>query len=116
MAKAKQLTIKDPTSGDTYTLEYTRESVRWMEDRDFSFRDMQTKPMTTLPELFAGAFHAHHRYVSRDVIERIFKGLPDKESLFPALAAMYTDPIDEMFTEPEKDEKNPTWEANWKLD
>ena len=30
---AKQLTITDPTSGVTYTLEYTRKTVEMMEKR-----------------------------------------------------------------------------------
>ena len=66
---AKTLTIPDPISGKTYTLEYTRKSVEQMEKQGFIAEDVQKKPMTMLPALFAGAFLAHHRYVKQDVID-----------------------------------------------
>lgn len=69
---AKQLTITDPTSGVTYTLEYTRKTVEMMEKQGFIAADVEKKPMTLLPALFAGAFLAHHRFVKRDVIDNIY--------------------------------------------
>ena len=48
--------------GKDYTLEYTRESVKQMEREGFVANDIVTKPMLTLPKLFAGAFKAHHKY------------------------------------------------------
>lgn len=59
---AKQLTINDPVSGVTYTLEFTRKTIELMEKNGFVAADMERKPMTLLPALFAGAFLAHHRF------------------------------------------------------
>ena len=38
---AKQLTITDPTSGVTYTLEYTRKTVEMMEKQGFIAADVE---------------------------------------------------------------------------
>ena len=50
----KQITFE--YEGKDYTLEYTRNSVRTMERRGFVSDDITTKPMTVVPDLFAGAF------------------------------------------------------------
>ena len=75
---AKQLVINDPVSGVTYTLEYTRKSVEMMEKQGFIADDVEKKPMTMLPALFAGAFLAHHRFVKREIIDNIYKKLTHK--------------------------------------
>ena len=38
---AKQLTINDPTTGVTYTLEYTRKTVEAMEKNGFVAADVE---------------------------------------------------------------------------
>ena len=90
---AKQLTITDPTSGVTYTLEYTRKTVEMMEKQGFIAADVEKKPMTLLPALFAGAFLAHHRFVKRDVIDNIYARLSHKDELINRLVEMYNDPL-----------------------
>ena len=90
---AKTLTIKDPVSGESYTLEYTRKTVEIMEKQGFIADDVDRKPMTMLPALFAGAFLAHHRWVKKDVVDRIYARLPRKDELLPKLVEMYNEPI-----------------------
>lgn len=41
---AKTLTIKDPVSGENYTLEYTRKSVEIMEKQGFVAEEVDRKP------------------------------------------------------------------------
>lgn len=110
---AKTLTINDPVSGRTYTLEYTRKSVESMERQGFVAQEVQTKPMTCLPTLFAGAFQAHHRFVKRDVIDSIYAGLPRKDELLGKLVEMYNEPIMSLLEEPAESEENPTWTVDW---
>ena len=113
---AKTLTIKDPVSGESYTLEYTRKTVEIMEKQGFIADDVDRKPMTMLPALFAGAFLAHHRWVKKDVIDRIYARLPRKDELLPKLVEMYNEPILSLMEEPEQngdDEGNMDWTANW---
>ena len=97
---AKTLTIKDPVSGESYTLEYTRKTVEIMEKQGFIADDVDRKPMTMLPALFAGAFLAHHRWVKKDVVDRIYARLPRKDELLPKLVEMYNEPILSLMEEP----------------
>lgn len=53
---AKQLTINDPVSGVTYTLEFTRKTIELMEKNGFVAADMERKPMTLLPALLRVRF------------------------------------------------------------
>ena len=99
---AKQLTINDPTTGVTYTLEYTRKSVEMMEKSGFVAEEVERKPMTMLPALFAGAFLAHHRFVKRDVIDNIYARLTHKDELISALVEMYNEPLLSLLDDPEQ--------------
>ena len=112
---AKQLTINDPVSGVTYTLEFTRKTIELMEKNGFVAADMERKPMTLLPALFAGAFLAHHRFVKRDVIDAIYAKLNHKDELIGALVEMYNEPLMALLDEPERenDEGNLSWKAGW---
>ena len=112
---AKQLVINDPATGVTYTLEYTRKSVEMMEKQGFIADDVEKKPMTMLPALFAGAFLAHHRFVKREIIDNIYKKLTHKDKLIEKLVEMYNEPIMTLLTEPEQEgnEGNLSWTADW---
>ena len=108
---AKQLSIT--YQGKEYCLEYTRKSVETMERNGFVASDVQDKPMTTLPALFAGAFLANHRFVKQEVVDAIFKTLPNKGELIGKLAEMYNEPIMSLIDDPEESEGNAVWTANW---
>jgi len=106
MAKQIVFTYEDKE----YTLEFTRRTVKQMEDEGFVAQDIDRKPMTLLPALFAGAFKAHHRFVKQDVIDKIYAGMPHKDELISKLAEMYNDPIVTLMEEPdEKAVKNVNW-------
>ena len=97
---AKQLTIKDPVSNMTYTLEYTRKTVETMEKSGFIVTDVEKKPVSMLPALFAGAFLAHHRFVKPDVIDNIYARMNHKDQLISALVEMYNEPLLSLLDEP----------------
>lgn len=96
-----------------YCLEYTRRSVEIMEKKGFVASDIETKPVTILPALFAGAFLANHRYVKQDVIDEIYSKMTNKQELIGKLAEMYNEPIMALVDEPEESEGNLGWTANW---
>ena len=109
---AKQITFS--YKGQDYTLEFTRRTVQDMEREGFLVEDVQAKPMSALPALFAGAFKAHHRFIRRDLIDEIYQSMPDKEKLIGKLAEMYNEPIMTLLSEPEEgDEKKVDWTASW---
>lgn len=108
---AKQLKFKYQDMG--YTLEFTRKTVAEMERKGFIAAEVSEKPMSTLPELFRGAFLAHHRYVKQDVIDEIFDKMTNKEDLIGKLAEMYAEPILALVEEPEEAEGNLNWTASF---
>ena len=107
---AKQ--IRFEYEGTHYTLEFNRNAIRTMERKGFVAEEIQTKPMTVLPELFAGAFIMHHPYLKRDRIDRIFDKMTNRLKLIERLGAMYNEPLEAMLDEPEESEGNVTWEEN----
>ena len=108
---AKQWTIE--YDGTKYTLEYTRRTVQMMERRGFVASDVEKKPMTVLPELFAGAFLAHHQYLKKNQIEEIYAHLPHRNELIGVLAEMYNEPLETLLEEPEESEGNAHWTKGW---
>ena len=109
MAKQLRFTYQ----GKEYCLEYTRKSVETMEKNGFVASDVQNKPITTLPALFAGAFLANHRFVKQEVINAIFEKMTNKGELIGKLAEMYNEPIMTLIDEPDEAEGNLDWTASW---
>ena len=107
---AKTLTFE--YDGKDWTLEFTRASVVKMEQDGFKVSDMETYPLSTLPEFFAGAFLAHHPSVSRKRIDAIYEAIADKEGLMACLAEMYVEPIEALMGEPDEEGKV-VWAKNW---
>ena len=109
MAKQLKFTYEDKE----YTLEFTRRTVTEMEKKGFIASEVETKPMSTLPAMFEGAFLAHHRFVKKNVIDEIFAKLTNKEELIGKLAEMYNEPIMALIEEPEADEGTVGWTASF---
>ena len=106
-------TINFTYEGKDYTLEFTRRTIRQMEDEGFVARNIDDRPMTLLPALFAGAFKAHHRFVKQETIDAIYANMPNKDKLIEKLAEMYNEPIISLMQEPEDTAKNVDWMASW---
>ena len=96
-----------------YVLEYTRKSVVEMERKGFVVSEIETKPATVLPALFAGAFLANHRFVKQEVIDEIYANITHKSELIGKLAEMYNEPIAALIDEPEESAGNVDWTASW---
>ena len=96
-----------------YCLEYTRKSVEQMEKNGFVASDINDKPMTVLPALFAGAFLANHRFAKKELIDEIYSKLTNKTELIGKLSEMYNEPIMALVEEPEEAEGNLEWTASW---
>lgn len=109
MAKTLEFTYK----GVDYTLEFTRKTVTRMEQNGFNINDISDKPMTVLPDLFEGAFKAHHPYLKTGVIDEIYSKFTNKAELVNKLAEMYYEPLATLMEEPEDDEGNISWTLNW---
>lgn len=102
--------------GDEYTLEFTRRTMMEMENEGFDVTQVQSRPMTLLPKLFAGAFKAHHRKVKRAKIDEIFEHTSNKGELVEKLADLYNEPLLTLMEDAEDGEesgKNAEWAASW---
>ncbi len=109
MAKQLRFTFEDKE----YVLEFTRKTVAEMERKGFIASEVEDKPMTSLPALFAGAFLAHHRFVKQEVIDKIFSRMTHKDELIGKLAEMYNEPIMALVEEPAETEGNVEWTPSW---
>ena len=96
-----------------YCLEYTRATVAAMEKKGFVASDIETKPVTVLPALFAGAFLANHRFAKQEVIDEIYSKMTNKADLIGKLAEMYNEPIMALIDEPVESAENLTWTQSW---
>ena len=97
--------------GKDYCLEYTKRTVKQMEDRGFVVSRFLEAPMSTLPELFAGAFLANHKFTDRKVIDAIYEGLKDKKALIGTLTTMYNEPIEALMSDGENEGNGIAWTA-----
>ena len=109
---AKQITFEH--NGKEYTLEFTRESIKQMEREGFVSSDVITKPMLTLPKLFAGAFKAHHKFdVKQKDIDAMFDLFKNKRALVDKLAEMYAEPVETLMDDPADEGNAIAWDASF---
>lgn len=92
----KPIVIRFDETGEEYTLEFNRETIRFAEARGFDVDDVSKYPMSKLPELFFYAFRMHHKNVSREKTDRILfddlGGMPS--GMAERLGALYAAPFE----------------------
>jgi hypothetical protein len=69
--KVKPLVLIDNETGERYSLEFSRESVKFAEARGFTIEDSVKFPQTKIPDLFYFAFRKNHRNISRERTDRM---------------------------------------------
>lgn len=100
-------TINFNHEGQHYVLEFSRRTVRQMENNGFTLNDLSDKPMNTLNELFAGAFKKNHRNVKPEQIDKMQALFADKDKLIETLFSMYSETIETLTTnDPAEDREN----------
>ena len=93
--KVNPIIITDEETGQIYTLEFSRESVKFAEAHGFSFDDVSRYPMSKIPELFFYAFRKNHKNIARDKTDKILdkmNGIPN--GLIERLAELYAEPFE----------------------
>lgn len=106
---AKKITFE--YENRTYTLEFTRNSVRTMESNGFKISDIKDKPVSLLPDFFAGAFIANHKFVKRNLIDKIFDEMSDKDGLITALSDMYNETLVSLMGGEDEASGNISWKT-----
>lgn len=73
MDRAKPIVIHDTENKRDYTLEFSRDAVRFAEGRGFIIDDLDKFPMMKTPEFFWYAFRTHHPSVSLNQADKILE-------------------------------------------
>lgn len=63
----------DQETGDEYVLDFSRDSVRFAEQRGFKPDDVLEFPATRIPELFFYAFRKNHKNMAKNQTDRILE-------------------------------------------
>lgn len=63
--RVNPLRITDNETGKLYELDFSRESVKFAENRGFKIDEIPVFPVTRIPELFYYAFRKNHKNVAR---------------------------------------------------
>jgi hypothetical protein len=96
--------------GKEYNLEYSRQSVKTMEQQGFVLDELSSKPMTMIPMLFSGAFIRNHKGMKRSLIDEIYEEINDKSGFMEALMEMYAETLSTLM-----DDKEDTGNVSWSL-
>lgn len=112
MATTITVTYKD----NNYTLEYTRNSVKQMEQQGFVLDQISEKPMSMIPLLVHGAFMRNHKGIKRALVDEIYEHITDKigdgeNGFIHTLLEMYAETVNTL-TDGSADEGNA---AVWKV-
>ena len=104
----KPIVLTDVGTGEKYTLDFNRDSVRFAESRGFAIMDVEKFPMT-LYDLFFYAFRMHHRNVPREKTDRLIDdGFGGIANIPPAMVERLVELYAQTFgTAVEEDEENP---------
>lgn len=96
-----------------YTLEFSRQTVKNLEDMGFVLEQISEKPMTMVPLLVYGAFMKHNRGIKRALVDEIYDNLVKKvgeegeEGFIQVLLEMYAETVNTLTGDaPEGDEGN----------
>lgn len=102
---------------EEYTLEYSRNAVKQMEQQGFVLDQIGDKPMNMVPLLVYGAFMKHHKGIKRALVDEIYEHIADKvgdgeNGFIQTLLEMYADTVNTLTDNSSVDEGNA---ATWKV-
>lgn len=103
----KPVIIHDNENDRDYTLEFSRETIKFAEGRGFKLQDVDDFPMSKIPEFFWYAFRMHHPSVSLNQAEKLLDRMGGlNEALARRLGELWAVPFSTL--NPNGDEKNLT--------
>lgn len=99
--------INDAETGEIYVLEFSRESVKFAEQRGFKISELTEYPNTNIPALWFYAFRKNHKNIARDKTDKLLEdlgGLSGKE--IERLIMLYNQPTETLILADESERKN----------
>lgn len=82
LERPKPVILQDEETDNAYTLEFSRDSIRFAERQGFAVQDLGRFPATNVPLLFFYAFRMHHKHMAQRQTDAI---LEDMGGLSPEL-------------------------------
>lgn len=73
--RVKPLKITDHGTNTAYTLDFSRDSIRFAEAREFKINEVSDYPVTKIPELWYYAFRMNHKNLSRTQTDALLEEL-----------------------------------------
>ena len=112
---ATKITVK--YQKNEYTLEYSRNAVKQMEQQGFVLDKISEQPMNMVPLLVYGAFMKHHKGIKRNLVDEIYDHITDKvgdgeNGFIQALLEMYAETVNTLTDNSSVEEGNA---ATWKV-
>lgn len=105
--RVNPLQLTDTETNEVYVLEFSRESVRFAEQRGFKITELTDFPQLNIPAFFFYAFRKNHREVAREKTDKLLDALG---GLLPAelsrLAELYNQTTEALIITDEGGRKN----------
>lgn len=92
-----------------YVLEYSRESLKMLEQRGFIVNELANKPLTMMPLAFEGLFFKNHRGIKRKLIDEIYEEFGNTEELMSFIANSISKVYEETILKKEANSGNIDW-------
>lgn len=105
--KLNPIRITDAETSEVYELDFSRESVKFAEQRGFKISELLDFPQTNIPSLFYLAFRKNHKDVARDKTDKLLEamgGLTNAE--LSRLVELYNQPNESLIIQGDGGRKN----------
>lgn len=103
----KPLKITDPETNETYILEFSKESVKFAEDRRFNISELFDFPQTNIPALWFFAFRKNHKNIARNQTDKMLEELGGlRKEEIERLIQLYNQPAESLIILDEGSRKN----------
>lgn len=73
--RVQPIKLTDNDTNETYELDFSRDSIRFAEQRGFKIDEVTDFPVTKFPEFFFYAFRMHHKNLSRTQTDALYEKL-----------------------------------------
>lgn len=73
--RIQPIKLTDNDTNETYELDFSRDSIRFAEQRGFKVDEVTDYPVTKFPEIFFYAFRMHHKNLSRTQTDALYEKL-----------------------------------------
>lgn len=95
--------IKFSFEGKDYELEFSRATAKIAEKKfDISLKAISEMQVSCFDDMFYCAFLMHHPNIKRELADRIFESIGNKQGLVMALYEMYAETVNTLIEEPEE--------------